>query len=103
MGDAAVWGSDHRLRGTAYLYVKLKYDRNIFQGVPTIQADIAGIKTYERFEQDTNENPNPKITLADGSSSSPRVLYHYLVNSRYGKGIDPSMIDGVSFQDAQDY
>ena len=55
MGDAAVWGSDHRLRGTAYLYVKLKYDRNIFQGVPTIQADIAGIKTYERFEQDTAE------------------------------------------------
>ena len=103
MGDANVWGSDHRLRGTAYLYVKLKYDRNIFQGVPTIQADIAGIKTYERFEQDTAEAPNPKITLADGSASSPRVLYHYLVNSRYGKGIDPTMIDGVSFQDAQDY
>jgi hypothetical protein len=37
------WGADHILRGIAYLYVRLKFDRNLFQGgVPNISALVTG-------------------------------------------------------------
>ena len=107
MGDSAVWGEDHRLRGVAYLYVRLKYDRNVYQGVPAFQADILGLKTRKLFDQAsdliTHDYTYPGTTTVTSSATSPRVLYDYLTNDRYGKNIDPSLIDAGSFQDAQDY
>ena len=42
------WTADHRLRGVAYLYVKLTYSRDVFpRGLPNISAVIRGKKLYD--------------------------------------------------------
>ena len=44
----ANWTLAHRLRGTAYLYVKLKFDVDAYpRGLPTITADLKGTKVYD--------------------------------------------------------
>src|SRR5205085_2557733 len=41
----AKWTSNHRLRGIAYLYVRLQFDAKIYpNGVPNIKALIRGKK-----------------------------------------------------------
>ena len=40
-----LWSADHRLRGIAYLYVRLEYNTSIFtSGVPNVSATIRGKK-----------------------------------------------------------
>lgn len=38
------WSSDHQLRGIAYLYLRLEFDRTLFQGIPNISAIVKGKK-----------------------------------------------------------
>ena len=84
------WTSAHRLRGVAYSVVRLDYKPDAFPSVPVITADIRGRKLVD--------------VIAGGSpvySNNPaNVLYDYLTNTRYGRGIPGSEIDLVSFQAA---
>lgn len=42
------WTSAHRLRGIAYLYVRLEYDADIFPlGIPNVAAIVKGKKVYD--------------------------------------------------------
>ena len=43
----AGWTSSHKLSGVAYLAIRLKWDADVFQGVPEITAVVKGRKVYD--------------------------------------------------------
>lgn len=54
------WSSSHRLRGIAYLYVRLKWDANVWvNGIPNVKAEVQGRRVWD-----------PRTTPATVSSSS---------------------------------
>ena len=87
------WTDNHRLRGTAYIYVRLTYDQDSFpQGLPVITSDIQGIKVFDPRNSTTAWSNNPVLCVRD-----------YLTNARYGRGIPTSQIDDASFIVAANY
>jgi len=74
------WTSAHRLRGTAYLAVRLKWDTDAFSSVPTINAVVQGKKIFTGST--TEYSANPAWCWRD-----------YMTNSRYGKGLPTSFIN----------
>ena len=87
------WTSNHQLKGTAYLYIKMKYDQDVFaSGLPTITADLKGAKVYDARTATTAWSDNPVLCIRD-----------YLTNTRYGRGIETSLIDDTSFNAAANY
>ena len=87
------WTSSHRLQGTAYLYVNLTYDQEIFAGgLPIVTAEIKGVKVYDPRTSTTAWSDNPALCIRD-----------YLTNTRYGRSIPSSMIDDASFIAAANY
>ena len=84
--EAPGWTSSHRLRGVAYIALKLKYDQDGWQGVPDITCLVQGKKLYDPRTQTTSFSNNPVL-----------CLYDYLTNERYGVGLPISEIDGESF------
>jgi hypothetical protein len=87
------WGSDKRLFGLSYILCKFTYDRDVFRGIPNITMDVKGIKV-----------PDIKgtITNTKWDRNPAAVMYDYLTNTTYGRGLDSSLIDLDSFQDAYD-
>ncbi len=82
-----IWTSAHRLRGIAYLYVRLKYDQSIYtDGIPTVTAIVQGRKVYDPRTATTVYSTNPALCLRD-----------YLTDSVLGVGITTGEIDDVSF------
>jgi len=90
-GADDTWGSNHRLRGVAYLAIRIKYDQDVFGGIPEIQCVIRGRKVFDPRDQTTAYSTNPALCLRD-----------YLTNTRYGKGLPASAIDDTMFGDAAD-
>jgi hypothetical protein len=87
------WTTDHKLSGVAYLYVRLEYDQDAFPGgIPQITAEVQGKKVYDPRTLTTVHSSNPALCIRD-----------YLVNTRYGRGIDSSLIDDTSFSAAANY
>ena len=83
--DVPKWTSACKLSNCAYLYLKLKYDRNAFSGLPTITADVRGRTLYDPRDGQTRYSNNPALVLRD-----------YLINTIYGRGIASSAIDDTS-------
>ena len=93
VSDLGNWTSAHRLRGTAYVYVKMKFDVDAFpQGLPTITADLKGVKVFDPRNNATAWSDNPALAIRD-----------YLTDTRYGRGIATSLIDDASFIVAANY
>ena len=93
------WTTDHKLLGTAYLVATMSYhssDEDLTKayatGIPTFTADVKGVKVYDPRTATTAWSNNPALCLRD-----------YLTNSRYGRGIDTSLIDDTSFVAAANY
>ena len=87
------WTSNHRLRGTSYVYVKLKFDVDAFpQGLPTITADLKGTKVFDPRNNATAWSDNPALCIRN-----------YLTNARYGRAIESALIDDASFIAAANY
>jgi hypothetical protein len=60
------WTSEHRLRGVAYLYIRLKFDSDVFaNGVPEITATVKGKKLYDPRTETTAWSSNPALILRD--------------------------------------
>ena len=60
------WTADHRLRGVAYLYVKLTYSRDVFpRGIPNISAVIRGKKLYDPRTGTTAWSQNLALAVRD--------------------------------------
>jgi hypothetical protein len=96
--DNSTWTSNHRLRGIAYLAIKLTADAEKYQGgVPTITAEMDGRKITSTADF---------TSTVDGADQNPvDVLYDYLTNTRFGKGLTDTNgnqdIDRTSFTQAR--
>lgn len=84
------WGSNHRLRGVAYLAFRITWDNDKYTGIPKIQAKVEGRK-ISTFDGSDNE------TTGQFSSNPAFILIDYLRNSTFGKGVALSSIDIPSF------
>ena len=87
------WGSNHKLSGICYLALKLKWNQDVFAGIPQVQAKIKGKKVVT-LDSSLNESS------ATFSTNPAFCLLDYLRNERYGKGIATANIDLQSFRDA---
>ena len=78
----SLWTSAHRLRGIAYMYVRLKFDADVYpNGVPTFTATIKGKKVY---------NPSSGLTVW---SDNPALCLRDYLTSNYGLAEDAANID----------
>ncbi len=83
------------LRNTAYLYIRLWYDRDKVMVQPnTIQVVVDGLECYDPFTTNTEWTNNPAI-----------VAYNYMTASRFrgGMGIPASKIELSSLFDLKNY
>lgn len=77
------WTDNHRLRGIAYLYVRLTWDTEKFpSGIPNISAVIKGKKVLDTRTSTTAYSANPALCLRD-----------YLTDLSVGMGMDATEID----------
>lgn len=84
--EVGQWTSNHRLRGVSYIYVRFKFDSDVFpNGVPEITATVKGKKVYDPRTGNTVWSNNPALCLRD-----------YLTNYEYGLGEDAESIDDSS-------
>ena len=87
--ESPSWDASDRLRGVAYLAIKLEFNQDVFSSIPNITADIEGRKIYDPRTATTAYSTNPALVLRD-----------YLTNTLYGKGLASSLIDDTSFSTA---
>jgi hypothetical protein len=87
------WGTDHRIRGVAYLALRFKWNQDIFGQIPQVKVTLKGKKVYDPRTTTTAYSSNPSLCLLD-----------YLRSNRYGKGLPNSAFetDFQSFQDSAD-
>jgi hypothetical protein len=82
-----VWTSAHRLRGIAYIYVRLKFSNSIYtDGIPAIVAIVQGRKVYD-----------PRTSTTVYSTNSALCLRDYLADAVLGLGINSTEMDETSF------
>lgn len=73
---SGIWSTNHRLRGIAYIYVRLQYETETFgDEIPRCSALIKGKKVYDPRTTTTAYSDNPALCLRD-----------FLGNSDYGLG-----------------
>ena len=84
------WGSNHRLRGIAYLAIRFKWNQDVFGTVPKVQARIKG-KKVDVYDSGLNRTPGVY------STNPAWCLFDYLKSERYGKGLTNSDLDIPSF------
>lgn len=82
------WTSDHKLLGTAYVYVRLKFSQDAFpNGIPNIAAIVQGKKVYD-----------PRTDTTAYSNNAALCLLDYLQDSIYGLGAEDSEVDLTRFE-----
>tara|TARA_R110000744_G_scaffold152542_1_gene266658 strand:- start:2421 stop:4967 length:2547 start_codon:yes stop_codon:yes gene_type:complete len=85
------WGGQHKLLDTAYIYARLKYDREDFgNGVPNISALIKGKKVYNPANSQTEWSQNPALIVND-----------YLLDTKYGLAEVSANINQAALSTAQ--
>lgn len=60
------------LRYTAYIYVRLEYDQNMFQGLPDITLIVEGLKCYNPSTEVTEYTDNPALAAREYKTRSSR-------------------------------
>jgi hypothetical protein len=79
------WTAAHRLRGVAYLYIKLTYSGDVYpRGIPNIKAVIRGKKLYD-----------PRTTTTVWSQNLALAVRDYLAGS-YGLASTSAEIDDTA-------
>jgi len=87
VSEVSQWTTSHTLSGIAYIYIKLKYDTDVFpNGIPNISAEIKGKKLLDFRTGSTAFSKNPAL-----------VLYDYLTDTRFGLSTSTDNIDTTSF------
>jgi len=90
VSEVADWTTEHRLRGIAYLYIRMKYDQDVFpNGIVEVSATIKGKKVY-----------NPSTDTTAWSDNSALCIRDYLT-SKYGleeadANIDDSLVTSAA-------
>lgn len=66
VSESSKWTSEHRLRGIAYLYVRLEFNADVFpNGIPEITAVVSGKKVYDPRTDTTAWSDNPALCTRD--------------------------------------
>lgn len=64
--EVSEWTSAHRGRGVAYLYIRMKHDRDVFPtGAPNASAVVRGKKVYDHRDAQTRWSPNIALLTND--------------------------------------
>lgn len=80
---SGVWTSNHRLRGIAAIYLRLKWDADVWPGgMPNVSCVVKGKKLYDFRDASTAYSANPVL-----------ALYDFMTNARYGLGIPAAALD----------
>lgn len=104
---ATDWSSDHRLRGLAYVALRLEWrkiesiedsDQNPYQGVPRVTAIVKGKKVASAATAGSTTYENETVAW---SSNPADCILDYLRNPRYGKGLSNDRINFTSFATAR--
>jgi hypothetical protein len=81
------WTANHRLRGIAYVYIRLTWNEQIFvSGIPNVSAVVKGKKVYD-----------PRTATTAYSTNSALCLRDYLLDSTYGMGMSSTEVDDAAF------
>lgn len=81
------WTANHRLQGTPYIYVRLKWDQKVFPtGIPNIKALVKG----------KNDILDPRTALTGWTENAALCQLDYL-RSQYGLGCGGGEIDTASW------
>ena len=87
VNEVPQWTTAHMLSGISYLYVRLKYDADVFpSGIPNISAEIKGKKVLDVRTGATSFSSNPAL-----------ILHDFLTDTRYGLSVPTTQIDTTSF------
>ena len=71
VSESTKWTLEHKLSGLAYLYIRLKFDADVFpNGVPNITTTIKGKKVYDPRDSSTAWSDNPALCIRDYLTSS---------------------------------
>ncbi len=71
VNESVHWTTQHRLRGIAYMYIRLQFDADAFpNGIPEITSTISGKKVYDPRTSTTAWSDNPALCLRDYLTSS---------------------------------
>ena len=88
VSEITQWTTNHRLRGIAYVYVRLNFDSDVYpNGVPNISFEVQGKKVFDPRTSATAFSSNPALCIRD-----------YLLDSNYGLDADASEINDTNFQ-----
>ena len=81
------WTNNHRLRGIAYVYVRLTWSDQVWTGgIPSISAIVKGKKVYD-----------PRTTTTAYTANAALCLRDYLTSATYGMGMAASEMDDTAF------
>jgi hypothetical protein len=82
----------YAFKGIACLLAKAEYNQDVFpQGLPNFTVEVEGKKVFDPRTNTTGYSTNAALCIRD-----------YLVDTRYGLGVDVSELDEQSFEDAAD-
>lgn len=77
------WTADHKLLDTAYMYLRLEWDNDLFaNGLPNVSALVRGKKVY-----------NPVTTTTAWSQNPALCVYDYILDAKYGLGDVAANVD----------
>lgn len=66
VADVSQWTTNHRLRGRAYVYLRLEQDRDAFPtGIPNIKMDVKGHAVYDPRSTTTAYSVNAALCTLD--------------------------------------
>jgi len=92
--NSAVPGWTDPLKHTAYIYLRLKFDRDKFQKVPDITVGIKGLKIYNPYSGVTEYTNNPALCVYDLLTRPA---------NRAGFGLAVARINTASVENARSY
>ena len=83
VAESTEWTANHKLLETAYIYLRLKWDADLFaNGLPNVSAIVRGKKVY-----------NPVTTSTAWSQNPALCVYDYILDDKYGLGEVPANVD----------
>lgn len=98
------WTVNARCKGVAIAYFEMKFDRDVYQQIPSITVEIDGIEISRVDNLATRYSVFTNPSHADSFGANPAdVLYDYLTDPIYGKALAADQIDINSFITARAY
>ena len=65
-----LWTADHKLSGIASVYLRFRFNRDIYQGIPQFACVVEGKKIYDTRTGSTAYSRNPALILRDYMTTS---------------------------------